>query len=89
MKKHPQRLTQVGILRALTWPVFFLSTFLGSRVTQPAAHMLALRCIEYCQVLQAPGGTPQTRVNGRVGAKGRLRVAKKQIRRENKCVPLG
>lgn len=32
----PQRLTQVGILRALTWPGFFLSTFLGSRVMQPA-----------------------------------------------------
>jgi hypothetical protein len=32
----PQRLTQVGILRAFTRPAFFLSTFLGSRVTQPA-----------------------------------------------------
>ena len=30
------RLTQVGILRALTWPGFFLSTFLGSRVMVPA-----------------------------------------------------
>lgn len=37
------RLTQVGILRAFTWPGFFLSTFLGSRVTQPAIEELAER----------------------------------------------
>lgn len=30
------RLTQAGILRALSLPGFFLSTFLGSRVRQPA-----------------------------------------------------
>jgi hypothetical protein len=29
-------LTHVGIFRALTRPAFFLSTFLGSRVMQPA-----------------------------------------------------
>lgn len=37
------RLTQVGILRALTWPGFFLSTFLGSRVMVPAGKRLAFR----------------------------------------------
>lgn len=30
------RFTQVGDFLALTWPCFFLSTLLGSRVTQPA-----------------------------------------------------
>lgn len=30
-------LTHVGIFRALTRPCFFLSTFLGSRVMQPAS----------------------------------------------------
>lgn len=39
---QPQRLTQVGILRALMWPGFFLSTFLGSRVMQPAVERLAI-----------------------------------------------
>lgn len=29
-------LTQAGIFLAFTWPGFFLSTILGSRVTQPA-----------------------------------------------------
>jgi hypothetical protein len=36
------RLTQVGILRALTWPGFFLSTFLGSRVIVPAKKQSAI-----------------------------------------------
>jgi hypothetical protein len=36
------RLTQVGILRALTWPGFFLSTFLGSRVMVPAKKQSAI-----------------------------------------------
>lgn len=30
------RFTHAGILRALTWPCFFLSTVLGSLVMQPA-----------------------------------------------------
>lgn len=30
-------LTQAGIFLAFTWPVFFLSTLLGSRVMQPAS----------------------------------------------------
>jgi hypothetical protein len=46
MYSDPQRLTQVGILRALTWPGFFLSTFLGSRVTQPAADQLVSDCLK-------------------------------------------
>jgi hypothetical protein len=36
-EKGCYRLTQAGILRALSFPGFFLSTFRGSRVTQPAA----------------------------------------------------
>jgi hypothetical protein len=31
-------LTHAGIFLALTWPGFFLSTLLGSRVIQPAAQ---------------------------------------------------
>ena len=32
------RFTQAGIFLALTWPGFFLSTRLGSLVTQPAVE---------------------------------------------------
>ena len=35
---RPYRLTQVGIFLAFTWPGFFLSTLLGSLVTQPAVE---------------------------------------------------
>ena len=37
-EKIAYRLTQAGILRALTWPCFFLSTVLGSLVIQPAVN---------------------------------------------------
>lgn len=47
--KLAQRLTQVGIFLALTWPGFFLSTFLGSRISAPAMYMLANACLAGCE----------------------------------------
>ena len=37
-KRVDYRLTQAGIFLALSLPGYFLSTRLGSRVTQPAKH---------------------------------------------------
>jgi hypothetical protein len=59
METNSQRLTQVGILRALTWPGFFLSTFLGSRVTQPAVKQLVPRSIMQGKAIGNSGEHPQ------------------------------
>jgi hypothetical protein len=74
-KVDPQRFTQVGILRALTWPGFFLSTFRGSRVTQPAVTWLAIwsdHAIRSCKArgFGESGGRLQTRVRRSRGMPG-------------------
>lgn len=53
--EHVHRFTQAGIFLALTWPCFFLSTILGSRVTHPAEEEKSSQSLSHVEQLGRAG----------------------------------